>query len=524
VRIGLYVRLGISWVMVVSTAMISAQSTTSSIPVNANPDFDAVAAKLDQRGSSFHYTDASGFLDWLFETAEPLTSVHPMSKQISDAAKAGLTKLGLAEINDFGSSTFALGGGLVREKGYLHLKNRSGLFSLAGPEPGELSVVKFIPADASAAWCGNLECAKVLPLARSAMEAGTGPMGKAIVDQGMASAIKETGVDIEKVAASLGNEWGIHFKLSPELLKTGALLDDAMDQFRFVFRQEVADGQAFAAAKAFAAKNEAKIEDVKSESGMQVVKISPRQQGEKKETDIYLASAKDWLIVTNSLEELKRSEEAAASGKSIWTSEEFKKLRSGMPDKVNGFGYIAEEYLTSYRASMIKTVESLIENETSSEQRKQFKAYLDGGVKVAESLGLFSGSISWWVNDPHGIQLVSVRDSRQPTMSAPTVATAGIAVAVAVPAFLRARENARGRACQHNLSMIDGAKEQYALEKRLRSGTTVTMDQLVGEENGYLKRTPVCPAGGMYNLGDVGSSPNCSYEAPSWAVSHQLPE
>lgn len=42
------------------------------------------------------------------------------------------------------------------------------------------------------------------------------------------------------------------------------------------------------------------------------------------------------------------------------------------------------------------------------------------------------------------------------------VAIIGIIIAIAVPAFLRARENSRGRACQENLSKIDGAKEQYA--------------------------------------------------------------
>ncbi len=46
------------------------------------------------------------------------------------------------------------------------------------------------------------------------------------------------------------------------------------------------------------------------------------------------------------------------------------------------------------------------------------------------------------------------------------VAIIGIIIAIAVPAFLRARENARGRACQENLSKIDGSKEMWALEEK----------------------------------------------------------
>ena len=47
------------------------------------------------------------------------------------------------------------------------------------------------------------------------------------------------------------------------------------------------------------------------------------------------------------------------------------------------------------------------------------------------------------------------------------VAIIGIIIAIAVPAFLRARENARGRACQENLMKLDGSTEQWALDFRL---------------------------------------------------------
>ena len=109
------------------------------------------------------------------------------------------------------------------------------------------------------------------------------------------------------------------------------------------------------------------------------------------------------------------------------------------------------------------------------------------------------------------------------------VAIIGIIIAIAVPAFLRARENSRGRACQENLTKIDGAKEQYALEFRLPDGGAATMASLiqpngvpVGE--GYLKRTPICPSGGTYTEGAIGADPTCSFvSAKTWAVPHRIP-
>lgn len=103
------------------------------------------------------------------------------------------------------------------------------------------------------------------------------------------------------------------------------------------------------------------------------------------------------------------------------------------------------------------------------------------------------------------------------------VAIIGIIIAIAVPAFIRARENARGRACQENLSKIEGGKEQYAIETKKSNGFDVPLSDLVkAGGTGYLKTTPTCPAGGTYTVATVGTNPTCSYSAATWAVQHDL--
>jgi len=83
----------------------------------------------------------------------------------------------------------------------------------------------------------------------------------------------------------------------------------------------------------------------------------------------------------------------------------------------------------------------------------------------------------------------------------------GILLAIAVPNFVRARETSRGRTCVANLKQYDSAKEQHAMEARLASGAAVTNANLVPT---YLKKTPVCPSGGTYTIGAVGTDPSCS--------------
>ena len=95
------------------------------------------------------------------------------------------------------------------------------------------------------------------------------------------------------------------------------------------------------------------------------------------------------------------------------------------------------------------------------------------------------------------------------------VAIIGIIISIAIPGFLRAREVSRSRACQENLAKIEGAKEQYALEGNVDPSTTPQWTSLIGTTL-YLKRTPVCPGGGVYSINTLNDVPTCTYTAPTW--------
>lgn len=74
------------------------------------------------------------------------------------------------------------------------------------------------------------------------------------------------------------------------------------------------------------------------------------------------------------------------------------------------------------------------------------------------------------------------------------VAIIGILIAIAVPGFIRAREASRTRAIQADLSRIDDANQQYAIEYNLDAGEAYPgIDELV--DLGYLRAIPVPPVG-----------------------------
>ena len=98
------------------------------------------------------------------------------------------------------------------------------------------------------------------------------------------------------------------------------------------------------------------------------------------------------------------------------------------------------------------------------------------------------------------------------------VAIIGLLAAIAIPSFVKARNQSQQNACINNLRIIDAGKEQWAMAARKTDGATTT----VGSVNEYIKgnTTPVCPGGGSYTYGNIGSNPTC---AGVTATAHALP-
>lgn len=86
-------------------------------------------------------------------------------------------------------------------------------------------------------------------------------------------------------------------------------------------------------------------------------------------------------------------------------------------------------------------------------------------------------------------------------------------LAIAIPAFVKARSESQSRACVNNLRIMDAAKEQAAMEHGWTAGKPIDGDPAaVPQVLSYVKgnQLPVCPANGTYTLNPLGESPSCS--------------
>jgi prepilin-type N-terminal cleavage/methylation domain-containing protein len=102
------------------------------------------------------------------------------------------------------------------------------------------------------------------------------------------------------------------------------------------------------------------------------------------------------------------------------------------------------------------------------------------------------------------------------------VAIIGLLAAIAIPNFVRAREQSQKNACINNLRQIDGAKQQWALENNKTTSASPTSANL----KSYLGRGsgggtfPTCPTGGTaYTIGAISTAPTCGNSS----LGHVLP-
>jgi prepilin-type N-terminal cleavage/methylation domain-containing protein len=93
------------------------------------------------------------------------------------------------------------------------------------------------------------------------------------------------------------------------------------------------------------------------------------------------------------------------------------------------------------------------------------------------------------------------------------VAIIGLLAAIAIPNFVRARENAQRTACILNLEAINGAKAMWALETKRGNSDTPTDNDMFGPGL-YISKKPLYPTNGTYSLNQVDAKPACSVATP----------
>lgn len=189
------------------------------------------------------------------------------------------------------------------------------------------------------------------------------------------------------------------------------------------------------------------------------------------------------------------------------SSQEFQRLAKDVPAQGNGFIFVSQRF-----GQTLAKVQDAALRMTGTAPGSQ-TAILQSLLGSGKPTFLFAVA----ANTDEGWRVVANGNQHPAQLLAASAAIpVGVLAAVAVPNFAKARHASEQNACLNNLRIIEGAKQQWALENKKIDSDEPTSDDL----KPYLPKGqfPACPAGGTYSINRLADSPQCSHEG------HTLPK
>lgn len=477
--------------------------------------FNAVASHLDAGGNLYVYLSTEQWLAGLSDKIAGLKQVLdglPLGVQerlqvdrIFSLVTSVVKHSGVEEVSGVGMSSLATEKGFYRNKTILHHypgKNTGYLWSLFGRSPHALNGLDLLPENTAVAGFGDFN----LPLLWKALqdEASRAEIKEATEFLGMLPAAFEArlGIKFDDFLNSLGNEYGLVLTLDEkkpltlpvpsgtlEIPEPGLmlivrvkndLLLDRVDEFvkQANLSQQVASTD----------KDGLKMRSLEAPLPLPLpLRPTLARSGEY----LFLATS------DNLIQEALSVQKGQKNG--FKSTADFQRLARGLPRQGNQFFLLSRRFgdtVTKIQTSMLNA------NPTVPPAARTWVATVLSGGTVATMLNVSALTEEGWVSVANGN-----KDLRTAVLLPSAVIPAGMLAAIAVPNFVKARAASQRNACVANLRMLDGAKEQWALEKKKKTGDEVKMSDLVPD---YVRSEPRCPAGtAAYTLNPIGTSPAC---------------
>lgn len=488
------------------------QPTSSSTVVSAEKtSFKEVTSQLDPGGEFYMYLGTAQWLDGLSGKINGLRSVVAslpnLKPEDSENINKGfdiVTRLvkdsGLEEISGLGLSSVQIEKGMYRNKALLHHYTGKGngfLWKLSGKEPHALTGVDMLPSDTALAIFSDLDLPCVWTNIQKEVAASEIPKAQEFIQQLPVQFESKAGMKWDDLMHSLGGEFGFVLTLNPSNNVTIPLPGSVMQipEPKILIAIKINDDTIFNRLDKELSANPQVIKVDKTELKMRTMPIPLPLPISLRPT---AASTGGYLLIA-STDALINEVLAVKSGKTpgLKSTEEFKHLAKGLPDRGNQFGFVSQRFGNTIMQLQQQLISANAKNDAAAIQMVQ--TLFTPHPTFAYSVG---------VNTPEGSLTVgnSSQGQAASTILLPAVAVSGMVAAIAIPNFVKAREAAQKNGCVNNLRQIEAAKTQWALENKKAAGDTPTKDDLLP----FLQAWPTCPEGGTYSINSVDKAPTCS--------------
>ena len=490
-----------------ASAVVSATKTS----------FTEVTSQLDPGGNFYVYLGTAQWLDGLDTkvgawrqafTAMPGVTPENLANinKAFDIATRLIKDSGIENVSGVGMSSVEIEKGMFRNKALLHHYPGKGdgfLWQLAGKEPHPLTGLDLLPADTALAVFTDADLPVLWNAAKKEVGQSGFPQAQQWLQKFPAQFEQQTQVKWDTVLNSLGGEFGLILTLDPSgnlpvPLPSGSL---TVPTPGLLLAVKVNDDTIFNRIDRQLKANPQVISADKPGLKMRTMTVPLPFIGELRPS---AASSGGYLFIASS-DDLINDALAVKSGQKsgLKATDEFKHIAQGLPDQGNQFCYMSPRFAETLMKVQQQAITSSAQ--TQPQMAKWMQSMFRSPPAFAYSVG---------INTPDGCLTVGNGSQSYANMALlPAVAVPGLLAAIAIPNFVKARATSQENACINNLRQIDGAKNEWALEKNKKATDVPTKEDLLP----YLRSWPVCPQGGTYTIGAVGDKPTCSIPG------HELP-
>ncbi len=497
----------------VGGATVRAQAPSS--PELSRARYQTISSHLDTGGDLMIVANVGGVVDQLVETVRSFASLaqgphagHNPAQTALDHLPAYVKSSGINAIDGLGLSLVPRSDGLNDIKLFICREPAAANLPLwratVGGAPQRLLAPEYLPADTVIARVGTGEPQQLWKLVTDAVQQMGGPQALLAFNQTVASAVTPAlGTNLETVVASLGNEAFISLQLStnqtmnvplPNAGKNGDEAGLTIPLPSLLIGIAVRDDTLSTALQHLLTNQKAPV--ICSQAGATTL-YSINVPAPMPMPFSPTFAVQKGLFLLGSTPDVVKAAIAAAEGQGgLGHTPAYQKAFAGLPAMNNGLAYIDPRFYETLTQVQTRLLATSAPDADASGLLRLLRRNEHGLVAIV------------FVNEKAGVA-VSGTTSAGGREIALTMSVAPVAMlsAIAIPSFMKSRQVAQQSSCINNLRIIDHAKEQWALANNKNEGDAVTMADI----QPYLKQVPVCPQGGKYTLGAIGTEPTCSH-------------
>jgi hypothetical protein len=510
--------------LLASLVLASVSSTFAADPAGAatppasaeKNSFQEVTSQLDPGGNVYLYLGTEQCLEGLAgkisEYRHLLDSIPDLPDEVRENIDKGVnivTNLikssGLEDISGLGISSIA------REKGFYHSKivvhhypgRGSGFgWNLCGQKAHPLDTLNLLSTNTALATFGDLDVPLLWStIQKQAAQSGF-PQATDLLKELPAHFEKATGLNWEKVLASLGGEYGLVFCLN-DSRKVKIPLPGGDEPM------EIPEPSLMIVAKTRDDTIFNRVDAALTKSGQTVFRTDkPNLKMRTLSLPLPLpfpvapsiASAEGYLFIATSdllIQEALAVKAGTVPG--LKSTPEFQRLAKESPAQGNQFTFVSQR--------LSRTIADLQRRAVASSVSASQRQWLETLLEKSNHAYLYSVS----ANTDQGWVAVANGNQHPGTLLAVSaVIPASLVAAMALPAVAKAKSAAQRNSCIANLRKIDRAKKDWALENNKGDDALPKKTDLLP----FLqpKQFPVCPSGGDYTLNPVSERPECSVD------------